>query len=227
MARITHLNINHRGSDGATMNADDIPFTPAGSISSTNVQAAIEEVATEASGGSGPFEDIDTFNWKFTSPADTIKSNDETSYLSLLSGEAYLQGGTSALDLIGDKAIFFNGLGLVIPVFTSDPAGGDSEVGQIYYNSTSNKIRWYNGTAWAVLGHTHVYSEIPSGTINGSNAAFTVATTPASGSLRLYKNGLRQRSGSGNDYTLSGATITYESGNVPQTGDSHVADYDT
>jgi len=48
MARVTHLNVNHRGSDGATMNADDIPFTPNGSIAATNVQAAIQEVRDES-----------------------------------------------------------------------------------------------------------------------------------------------------------------------------------
>lgn len=59
MARVTHLNVNHRGSDGGVMNADDIPFTPAGSISSTNVQAAIEETYAEASGGGIPESLID------------------------------------------------------------------------------------------------------------------------------------------------------------------------
>jgi hypothetical protein len=43
--RVTHLRINHRGDDGGEFNADDVPFTPAGTISSTNVQAAIEEVS--------------------------------------------------------------------------------------------------------------------------------------------------------------------------------------
>lgn len=38
-----------------TPNADDIPFTPAGSISATDVQAAIEEVAAEAGSGGGGF----------------------------------------------------------------------------------------------------------------------------------------------------------------------------
>lgn len=38
-----------------TPNADDIAFTPAGSIGATDVQAAIEEVAAEAGSGSGAF----------------------------------------------------------------------------------------------------------------------------------------------------------------------------
>lgn len=66
--------------------------------------------------------------------------------------------------------------------------------------------------------------ETPVGTIDGANAAFTLSAAPASpAELLLFKNGILQREGSGNDFTLSGATITYESGNLPQTGDSHQA----
>lgn len=70
-----------------------------------------------------------------------------------------------------------------------------------------------------------VSNEVPSGTINGSNDTFTLATTPDSGSLELYKNGIRQSPGAGNDYTLSTDTITFLSGNIPETGDALLADY--
>ena len=70
-----------------------------------------------------------------------------------------------------------------------------------------------------------VDEETPAGTIDGANAAFTLGATPVAGSLKLYKNGFRQRRGTGNDYTLTGGTITYEAGNIPQTGDIHLADY--
>lgn len=68
-------------------------------------------------------------------------------------------------------------------------------------------------------------SEVPTGTVNGSNAAFTLANSPVTGSLKVYKNGIRQQAGSGNDYTLSGTTITFQSGNIPQTGDVLLCDY--
>jgi hypothetical protein len=51
--------------------------------------------------------------------------------------------------------------------------------------------------------------ETPSGTINGSNTAFTLANTPISGSEQVFLNGLLQEPGAGNDYTISGGTITY------------------
>ena len=49
--------------------------------------------------------------------------------------------------------------------------------------------------------------EIPSGTINGSNVTFTLSSAPQ-GEVMLFYNGQRLRSGAGNDFTMSGATIT-------------------
>lgn len=68
-----------------------------------------------------------------------------------------------------------------------------------------------------------VTREVPGGTINGSNTAFTLANTPIVGSELLHLNGLEQRSGAGNDYTISGANITYLS--APQTNDTLTASY--
>lgn len=62
-----------------------------------------------------------------------------------------------------------------------------------------------------------VDKEIPSGSINGSNTAFTLANTPILGSEHVYLNGMLQESGAGNDYTISGASITMLS--APLTGE--------
>lgn len=70
-----------------------------------------------------------------------------------------------------------------------------------------------------------VDNEIPTGTINGVNATFTLANTPVSGTEHVFKNGLRQISGASNDYTISSGTITFNAGNIPQTGDALVVDY--
>lgn len=71
---------------------------------------------------------------------------------------------------------------------------------------------------------THfVTREVPSGTINGSNVTFTLANTPVSGTECLYLNGLLQNVGGGNDYTISGATITFVT--APETGSVLLANY--
>lgn len=60
--------------------------------------------------------------------------------------------------------------------------------------------------------------ETPSGAVNGSNTSFTLAFTPSpSGSEHVYLNGVLQESGAGNDYTISGLTITYLA--APVSGD--------
>lgn len=75
-----------------------------------------------------------------------------------------------------------------------------------------------------VATHTKFINyETPSGTVNGSNAEFTLANTPISGSVQVYLNGVRQEVGSGNDYTLSGSTITFET--APATGAKVRVDY--
>lgn len=69
-----------------------------------------------------------------------------------------------------------------------------------------------------------VDSEVPAGTINGVNAAFTLASAPApAASLALYRNGVLQSATL--DYTLAGTTITFGSASVPQAGDSLIASY--
>lgn len=57
----------------------------------------------------------------------------------------------------------------------------------------------------------------PTGTINGSNTAFSLSPTPASSAnVNCFLNGIQQRQGAGNDYTISGASITYLT--APPTG---------
>lgn len=66
-------------------------------------------------------------------------------------------------------------------------------------------------------GARTVVRETPSGSVNGSNTAFVLANTPASGMEQVYLNGILQEPGSGNDYTISTNTITYLT--APVTGD--------
>lgn len=61
-----------------------------------------------------------------------------------------------------------------------------------------------------------VDDEIPTGSVNGTNAVFTLANAPApTSAIRLYLNGVRQLQGT--DFTLSGKTITFTT--PPTTGD--------
>lgn len=70
---------------------------------------------------------------------------------------------------------------------------------------------------------TLVQNETPGGSINGSNTAFTTASTFATGSLRVYLNGQRLTSGAGNDYVEGTQAFTMQY--APATGDVLLVDY--
>jgi hypothetical protein len=80
-------------------------------------------------------------------------------------------------------------------------------------------------TTLSAAGSTAVFldDEVPAGTINGINAQFSLANTPAPAlSLTLFLNGLELAQGI--DYSLNGSAITFRSA-LPQTGDTLLAYY--
>lgn len=69
----------------------------------------------------------------------------------------------------------------------------------------------------------HVYSEVPAGTVNGSNRVFTSAFTFKAGSTRLFLNGARQKPTT--HYAESaGNTFTFVT--APPNGALLLVDYD-
>lgn len=71
-------------------------------------------------------------------------------------------------------------------------------------------------TIKATASYLFADDETPAGLVNGTNKVFTLADAPDSiSSLKLYLNGAYQ-SPAGEDYTLSGITITFV--NAPVTG---------
>jgi hypothetical protein len=73
-------------------------------------------------------------------------------------------------------------------------------------------------------GPEFVDQEVPAGTPNGSNLVFTLSQPPSpASSLQLFRNGIFLKANE--DYSLSGATITFGAQSVPQTGDLLLASY--
>lgn len=72
----------------------------------------------------------------------------------------------------------------------------------------STAITYTQDTTAGLTAANFVAKETPSGAINGSNTAFVLANSPVSGTEEVYLNGVLQESGAGNDYTISGNTIT-------------------
>lgn len=73
-------------------------------------------------------------------------------------------------------------------------------------------------------GAAFVDAETPGGSIDGTNATFTLAQTPLpASSLQLYLNGLEQTPGV--DFTLANSTIAFATNAIPHTGDTMSAYY--
>lgn len=72
------------------------------------------------------------------------------------------------------------------------------------------------GSGTASIGF--VDHEVPTGTVDGANAVFTLNGIPSpTSSLHLYRNGLLLRAAV--DFVLSGNTLTFVNGAAPQTSD--------
>ncbi len=80
-----------------------------------------------------------------------------------------------------------------------------------------------DGTAGPCAQPTFSDAETPGGTVDGTNHTLTLANTPLGSSLMLFRNGLFLTPNF--DYTLSGSTIQFVTGAVPQPGDTLTASY--
>lgn len=87
----------------------------------------------------------------------------------------------------------------------------------------STAITYVQDTSGAISASNFVFNEVPSGSVNGSNTSYTLAYTPTAGTLLLYLNGIRLKSGAGNDFTISTNTITMTT--APVTNDVLLCDY--
>jgi hypothetical protein len=80
------------------------------------------------------------------------------------------------------------------------------------------------GTGTSGSAFAFVDGEIPTGVINGANAAFLLGNAPLPGfSLALFRNGLRLTQGS--DYALSNSAVTFVQSAIPQANDVLLASY--
>ena len=93
----------------------------------------------------------------------------------------------------------------------------DSATMQISGNLVGVKAGVYAPAGTYLTAANIVTRETPTGAVNGANTTFTLAATPTAGTEEVFLNGILQEPGAGNDYTISGATITYLA--APLTGD--------
>jgi hypothetical protein len=69
-----------------------------------------------------------------------------------------------------------------------------------------------------------VDGDSPAGIVDGSNRTFTLSEAPSpSTSLAVYRNGIMQKAGQ--DFSVSGSTLSFVTANTPQPGDTLLAAY--
>lgn len=98
--------------------------------------------------------------------------------------------------------------------------------GFIIYSQLTGAVSTINATitsnqAVNLQPDRHIVNETPSGTVNGTNTAFTLANSPVSGKVQVFKNGLLQLET--DDYTISGSIVTFVA--APLTGSKIRASY--
>jgi hypothetical protein len=99
-----------------------------------------------------------------------------------------------------------------------DPLGNAPTAGDLYFNTTSNRLRVYNATTgtWAEGNAGSVAVQNFNGT--GSQTAFTLATAPESeNNTQVYISGVYQQK---DQYSISGATLTFTS--APPAGTNNI-----
>jgi hypothetical protein len=111
------------------------------------------------------------------------------------------------------------------PGFVNSRTAVISDTGQIEGAvGTPGDCLRVDGSSAPCGGPTFVDQEVPGGTVDGANAAFTLANPPSPvSSLHLYRNGVLQKAGF--DFTLSGTTITFVAAAIPRPGDTLLASY--
>lgn len=168
-----------------------------------------------------------TVNNASSTPAITLTTNvtgivkgNGTALSAAVSGTDYAPAtsGTSILKGNGSG-------GTSSAVSGTDYAPATSGTGLLKGNGSGGTSTATSGTDYLAPSEW-IGGEAVTGTLNGSNTSFTLANTPNAGMsspVMLFLNGDFLQSGAGNDYTISGSTITMLY--APATGDKLIAAY--
>lgn len=160
----------------------------------TLIQTAVDDLIAGAPGA------LDTLNELAAALADDAAFA-TTVTNALAAKQATLVSGTNiktlnSASLLGagdiDLTSFVNGLINATVIYFSSAFTGTGTIG--------------DPIDLVVPGANFIDGEVPA----GSGTAFTLANTPIVGSVKLYRNGVRQTAG-GVDYTISGVNITLTS----------------
>lgn len=154
--------------------------------------------------------------------------NDGAGNLSSVAVLPISQGGTNSSAALSNNRIIISSAGALVEsaAITANRALASNASGiPVATSVTDTELGYVSGVTSAIQTQLNnkinsadfIVRETPTGLVNGSNTTFTLAFTPVAGKEQVFLNGILQEPGAGNDYTISGATITYLT--APVTGD--------
>lgn len=165
------------------------------------------QVAGYTSLNAGPgLSIVGGYEWAITAANSSIQVNADTIQVKLADSSLEVNGSSGLRAKAGTAGQVYiaNSSGVLTPTTLSGDVSSVSATGVV---TLDNVLKAAN----------YIVREAPSGSVNGSNTTFMLANTPVSGSEQVFLNGILQEPGADNDYTISGATITYLS--APVSGD--------
>lgn len=188
------LDFNELGSDAINLSTDSVPFINASNESKKILWATI----SAALAGSG------------------IRVNDTSKALEVSLSEL----SDVAIDVASDSIAF-------VDANDSNTSRKESIADLVTAIAGSgltatNGVLSVDSVASAVV-EGDIAIEDESANCTGSETNFTLSNTPVANSLDVFLNGIRQREGSGNDFTLSGTTISFAT--APASDDSLIVRY--
>lgn len=155
-------------------------------------------------GGAGLTLDGSTFNVN----ADDATISVSTDGIQVNRGDNSLEVGGTGLQVTHGTAgqvYIANSDGVLTPTTLSGDVNNVTDAGSVTLDANIMRVNW------------QVTREEPSGSVNGTNTVYNLSNIPINGSECVYLNGLLQEPGLGNDYTISGGTITFA--DAPVAGD--------
>ena len=156
------------------------------------------------------------------SPSNNISTlagiSSDITTLAAMSGLSTLAGSATAVTTVANNLTAVQNFADLYRISSSAPTSS-LNVGDLYFDTTQNELKVYKSSGWASAGSS----------VNGTSARFRYVATANqtvftgsdsngvtmnfdSGFADIYLNGVKLVSGSGNDYTENGTTVTLASG---------------